>query len=441
MPLLLRVPLLHRLANSLTVLQAHEHVVPVTDIKSVMEQIASHERQEAEIAKKYGIPGNTDSAAILQTVKDMSWNSVESPQYSPDGFRRDSEALDALLKLRCHLAQLQEQSLPGPISNSSEQTPKLMDLEPSRMLDPDRSWGVIIGIGAYLASPLRGCVSDAHAVYQYLVRVVGVPESHVRLLLAPRGSSPETPDFPSRTNIIETLHGIPTNPLIQKGDNIIIYFSGHGASYHCSDYFPSESGGTAHTGAIEAICPADRCIDDVNGHPTVPDISDRELNTILHLIRITKGENITVITDCCYAGGVTRDISSSLSCGTIRNLPPSLDRVSPGLELMLRAGDESLKKYSLPGTASVLKGDWSPLKASHVLLAACKDYQFAREVQKDNGTVNGIFTEALMSALRSGPRNQSYHDLCCTISTTTPSQTPIAIGENNNTLFPWYPPV
>ncbi len=310
------------------------------------------------------------------------------------------------------------------------------------MLDPGRSWGIIIGIDAYATSPLRGCVSDAHAVHQYLVRVVTVPESHIRLLLAPRGSSPETLDFPSRANIIEALHSIHTNLLIQKGDNIIIYFSGHGASYHCSDYFPSESGGTAHTGAIEAICPADRCIDDVNGHPIVPDINDRELNTILHLIRVEKGENITVIIDCCYAGGITREISSSLSRGNIRNLPPLLDRVNPGgLELMLRAGDESLKEYSLPGTVSVLKGNWSPLKASHVLLAACREYQFAREVQKDDGTVNGIFTEALVSALRWGPRNQSYHDLCCTIGTTTPSQTPIAIGENNNTLFPWYPPV
>ncbi len=128
MPSLRRVPLFHRLANSLTAQQAHEHAVPVADIEGVKKQIVSHEMQEAEIAKKYGIPGNVDSAAILQTVKDISWSSVD-PQYSPDEFKRDAEALDALLKLRCYLAQLQEQRLPGPIPNSSEQTPKPMDLE------------------------------------------------------------------------------------------------------------------------------------------------------------------------------------------------------------------------------------------------------------------------------------------------------------------------
>lgn len=133
MPLLRRVPLFHRIANSLTAQQAHEHAVPVADIESVKKQIVSHEMQEAEIAKKYGIPGNADSAAILQTVKDISWNSMD-PQYSPDEFKRDAEALDALLKLRCRLAQLQEQTLPGPIPNSSEQTPKPTDLEVGRCI-------------------------------------------------------------------------------------------------------------------------------------------------------------------------------------------------------------------------------------------------------------------------------------------------------------------
>ncbi|KAK0199778.1 peptidase C14, caspase domain-containing protein [Desarmillaria ectypa] len=306
------------------------------------------------------------------------------------------------------------------------------------MLDPDRSWGVIIGIDAYQAFPLRGCVSDAQAVNQYLVHVLGVPESHIQLLLARHGSLSSDMPWPSRVNIIESLHNIRRNPLIQKNDNIIIYFSGHGTSYHCSDYFPKRSGGAARFGAIEAICPADRYTVDANGRP-IPDISDRELNTILHLIRVEKGENITVITDCCYAGGVTRGISNSLPYGTTRNLPPSL---ASGLELMLRVGDENLKEYYLPETVSVLAESWSPLKASHILLAACTEYQFAREVEKDDGSFNGIFTDALISTLKSGPRNQSYRDLCCTIRSMTPSsQTPSAIGENRNKLFPWYPQV
>ncbi len=108
---------------------------------------------------------------------------------------------------------------------------------------------------------------------------------------------------------------------------------------------------------------------------------------------------------------------------------------------MLRTRDKGLREYYLPGTVSILAENWSPMKASHVLLAACREYQFAREVQKDDGTVNGIFTEALMSALRSVLCNQSYHALCCTISAATPLQKPIAIGENRDKLFPWHPRV
>ncbi|KAK0235116.1 caspase domain-containing protein [Armillaria nabsnona] len=394
--------------------------------------------QEAEIAKKYGIPRNIDSPAILQTVKDMAWNPMES-QYPLNEIVRDAEALGALVELRCRWEHLQELWLSAPrLPNSSKQPYEPTDPEPPRALYPDRSWGVIIGIDAYQTSPLRGCVSDALKFYGYLVDDLGVPKSHIQLLCAPRGDpSPDT-TFPSRANIIQTLHNLHMNPLIQKDDDIIIYFSGHGASYRCSDYFPRREGGTAHIGRVEAICPADRTFD-VNGHPIVPDISDRELNTILDLIYVEKGENITVITDCCYAGGVTRGMPDSLKRSTNRNLPPS--SVS-GLETMLRAGEENLKEYYPPGMVSVLAENWSPLEASHLLLAACTACQFAREVEKNDGTIDGIFTEALINALRSGLHNQSYYDLCCTVKAMTPStQTPIVVGKNNNKVFPWYPRV
>ncbi len=87
--------------------------------------------QEVDIVKKYGMPGNIDSATILQTVKDMACNSAD-PQYSLE-IVQDAELLDALLKERCRLEHLQEHRFPGPrLPNSSEQLPNPRDPEVCR---------------------------------------------------------------------------------------------------------------------------------------------------------------------------------------------------------------------------------------------------------------------------------------------------------------------
>ncbi|PBK68195.1 hypothetical protein ARMSODRAFT_839889, partial [Armillaria solidipes] len=170
-------------------------------------------------------------------------------------------------------------------------------------------WAVIIGIDAYPFSPLRGCVSDARTMTRYLINDLNVPGSQIDLLLASRDvpGCQDFPDvnsvkFPSRKNIVQILLNLRANPLIKPGDNIIVYFSGHGSSYSCEEYFPRETCG--HIGAIEAICPVDRNERDKDGR-IISDISDRELNAILTLVR-RKGANITVIADCCHAASLTR---------------------------------------------------------------------------------------------------------------------------------------
>lgn len=54
--------------------------------------------------------------------------------------------------------------------------------------------------------------------------------------------------------------------------------------------------------------------------------------------------------------------------------------------------------------------------SSHVIMAACKDYQIAREVEGDT-RYNGLFTWALIDALRSGNLSEElrYIDLLCSL--------------------------
>ncbi|KAK0224027.1 peptidase C14, caspase domain-containing protein, partial [Armillaria fumosa] len=174
-------------------------------------------------------------------------------------------------------------------------------------------WAVLIGIDGYLSYPLRGCVADALTMEQYLVDDLLVPRERIQKLLGPARSGDTSTDvssIPSRANVISLLHSLITNPNIKCGDPIIIFFSGHGSRYSLSDDdddpdFDEELDDERSGKYVEALCPMDRNTLDSSG-ALIPDITDRELNTILAQIARTKGNRITFILDCCHAGSVTR---------------------------------------------------------------------------------------------------------------------------------------
>ncbi|KAK0466654.1 hypothetical protein IW261DRAFT_1319056, partial [Armillaria novae-zelandiae] len=163
-----------------------------------------------------------------------------------------------------------------------------------------RYWAVLIGIDAYQSRPLRGCVSDALLIEKYLKEEIGVPQERIQLLLGSQDTSSKDTSFPSRTNIMETLLSLIENPQIEVGDNIIIYFSGHGVGYSSTEYHLGDTEDNRRLGgmdeSIEAICPIDRDGIDSSGL-RVPDISDREINSIFQQISRSKGDQITFFLD------------------------------------------------------------------------------------------------------------------------------------------------
>ncbi|KAK0222824.1 peptidase C14, caspase domain-containing protein, partial [Armillaria nabsnona] len=160
-------------------------------------------------------------------------------------------------------------------------------------------YAVLIGIDKYASYPLQGCVSDVRLMEKYLSEHLHVPTNRIQLLLgSTEHTSPGDLMYPSRANIINALLSIIGNPGILVGDNIIIFYSGHGSRY------PFEGKGD-RIEYIEALCPIDRDTIGDDGKP-VPDISDREFNTILTQISRVKGHRITVILDCCHSGSVSR---------------------------------------------------------------------------------------------------------------------------------------
>ncbi|PBK65533.1 hypothetical protein ARMSODRAFT_872231, partial [Armillaria solidipes] len=142
-------------------------------------------------------------------------------------------------------------------------------------------------------------VSDAKMVVEYLTSDLHVPGNHIQLLLS---TSIEECNRVSSCCDFAAILGLSTNTDIQHGENILIYFAGHGTTYECADYYQKET--AAALGTIEALCPMDR-----GPKPTatgIPDISDREINTILAEIAKKKGNHTTFILDCCHSFSITR---------------------------------------------------------------------------------------------------------------------------------------
>ncbi|KAK0460807.1 hypothetical protein IW261DRAFT_1532762 [Armillaria novae-zelandiae] len=263
---------------------------------------------------------------------------------------------------------------------------------------------------------------------KFLTEDLGIPSNRIQLLIGSKEhTSIDDPICPSRAHIVSVLLSLITNPEIAYNDNIIIYYSGHGS------YYPPRTEEDSEIDYIETLSPIDRDTLGEDGKH-VPDISDRELNTILSLICRAKGHRITVILDCCHAGGVCRSLPEPGA-----RTSPTMMRAT--LQDMLVAGENALRHY--PGYRSILAKDWLPDTTSHVVLAACEDYQFAKakKVRREDGTTAGyigIFTDSLVRALRSGhwTKETTYMDLLRCLDTTS-SQTPVAGGKHRGARL-WY---
>ncbi|KAK0458304.1 uncharacterized protein EV420DRAFT_1643174 [Desarmillaria tabescens] len=294
-----------------------------------------------------------------------------------------------------------------------------------------RTWAVIIGIDAYPDSPVRGCVAEALAMEKYFIKNLGVPAGQIQLLTsavspAPTCSSNCVSSIPTRENIIHALFGLSTNSKIQYGDNIIIYFAGRVSSYFRSDYAPSNDF-IAGGGCIEALCPIDRVAP--SDGVTVPDISDRETNTIFTQISRTKGNRITIILDCCHSSSFTRDVSILDGMRGADPLPPA------SIKDMFDAADSRMR--DLPGYRSISANDWLPNTECQVVLAACREYERAKEMKRING-YNGIFTQALVSALESGDliEESTYIDVDQFLGRWD-RRAPVIVGKHMNELL-WH---
>ncbi|KAF8580652.1 hypothetical protein K439DRAFT_1636896 [Ramaria rubella] len=233
-------------------------------------------------------------------------------------------------------------------------------------------FALIIGIDNYHgAATLTGAVPDANKVDRYIRQHLGVSEDRITNL---------RDEEATRQKILEAFRALsdPSNK-IRKQNPILIYFAGHGCEITRPDGW--DTGGQE---TIQAILAQDVQLKEWSSRTVFP-IPDRTIASYLNKLSKEKGNNTTVIFDCCHAAHGTRGegVRSEKFYG---QLPSDIDSMS-GIRSQV-----------------VLQGFEIQNLRSHVLLAACGAREFARE-----GGGKGFFTEALLNTFeKSGVDKLSY---------------------------------
>ncbi|KAI0345834.1 hypothetical protein BDW22DRAFT_918059 [Trametopsis cervina] len=300
---------------------------------------------------------------------------------------------------------------------------------------------VIIGINAYacnaigkrennvpselspqiaVAPDLSGAVADADAVHDLLVQVLGVPLANITNLRNHQAT---------REKIIQTLEGFAANDDIKRNDPILIYYAGHGATSKAPQEWSNANE------IIQLLVPHDFSgrllrepgVRSISNTTDVYGIPDRTFGALLNKISAAKGNNITVILDCCHSGSATRDLQTP-------HVPPNAR--SRGLELDVYTPpelDKDIVAHRPDQPSRTLWSDqtWKTMGlSSHVLLTACGSGEKAFEIEN-----RGVFTKALISLLRSGVQSFTYSTLIGMLSDTRPKQNPQCEGRNQGRLL------
>ena len=266
---------------------------------------------------------------------------------------------------------------------------------------------IILGVDQYKTGDIwdhESCVDDAQSIKRWLTHDLHVPREQICLLTDSQATKRAIED--------KFMDHLVNNPVIEKGDAILLYFAGHGGS------IPSPRG-WYNDGMkdVEVLCPYDH--DSKNPEGRVAGISDRSFHAMLRDLADAKGDNITVILDCCFSSGGARErrntrytptkkaVSDDLYSGLWRS---ALARTSPG--------------NPPRGFARVDSN-------THVLLAAARPGECAFA-----GKGGGLFTRALLSVKDREP----IHELTCVeflelIEEEMEGHKPIVVGRNKDRLL------
>ncbi|QDX26204.1 hypothetical protein FPZ54_09350 [Sphingomonas suaedae] len=271
---------------------------------------------------------------------------------------------------------------------------------------------LIIGVVNYkegIASPMIGAFNDSVLIAETLLREGAKPDDVTLLLDAPtpellaaRGNprmrqTKLTPDgVGTRANILAAMKRIADTT--QKGDEVLLSFSGHGMQQN------EAVAGSEPDGLDEVFLPYDT--GPANGSEKIQNaVTDDEIGAVIDAIR-AKGGNVTYLADFCHSGDSNRD-----AAGKDNGAPTS---AKLGLKLNRKFATVSDGNFvrDLAVETSKGKAGWGAYVGMLAVPSSlqAKQYQAPRYADPLEQAAHGLLTVYAM-ANWNNPRVYSYRDL------------------------------
>jgi len=172
------------------------------------------------------------------------------------------------------------------------------------------------------------------------------------------------------------------------GDVALFYYSGHGSQQATpQELWPIEPDHRNET----LVCFDSR-------QPGSWDLADKELAVLVGDVAAS-GCHVLVVLDCCHSGGGTRDVDE------VVRLAPADTRPRPAQSFL-----DGVVALAAGASTSTRAAQWSLATTGHVLLAACRSSEKAKEVTV-LGRQRGALSAALEAALLGTEGLPSYRDV------------------------------
>ena len=299
-------------------------------------------------------------------------------------------------------------------------------------------YALLMGVDCYMPNSipdgnyyknLGGCVRDINHVEAFLKDFQKVPENQIiKLTSSPSVEDDKKPlelseKLPTRQNMIDAFRKLgeiaPANSLVY------IHYSGHGG--RAKTVFPDIKGSSE---IDEGLVPTDI------GTSEGQYLRDLELALLLKELA-DKKLVVTLVLDCCHSGGATRGEAEVRGMAVEDNKPIQASFRPVAEPEVLAALWQSLTGGGTRG----LKAGGVPESSDYVLLAACRQNEFAFEFpfNRETKEKNGALTYWLLDTLKQPFSGQTYKDLFdrinAKIHSQFPTQTPVLLGEGNRKIF------